>query len=52
LSFLRSLHGRAIDGLKESAVKLALRRAQWTFYALAPVFLVLGHHIMGKRWWV
>jgi len=35
---------------KESAVKQALRRAQWTFYALAPVLLVLGYHTMGKRW--
>ena len=37
-------------GMKESAVKQALRRAQWTFYALAPVLLVLGYHTMGKRW--
>lgn len=37
-------------GMKESAVKQALRRAQWTVYALAPVLLVLGHVLMGKRW--
>jgi hypothetical protein len=36
--------------MKESAVIQALRRAQWTFYALAPFLLVLGHHLTGKRW--
>jgi hypothetical protein len=37
------------DNHKESAVKQALRQAQWTFYALAPVLLVLDQ-IWGKRW--
>jgi len=42
--------GEITDGIKESAVKQALRRAQLMFYALAPVLLVLGYHTMGKRW--
>ena len=42
--------GDTTDGMKESAVKQAFRRAQFMFYALAPVLLVLGYHTMGKRW--
>jgi hypothetical protein len=41
--------GAREHGTKESAVKAALRRAQWTLYALAPVLLVFAHS-MGKRW--
>jgi hypothetical protein len=37
--------------VEESAVKQALRRVQWTLYALAPALLVFGHQLMGKRWW-
>ncbi len=32
-------------------MKQALRRVQWTFYALAPIIMVFGFHTMGKRWW-
>jgi hypothetical protein len=47
----RGMRATTLAQTKESVVKLALRRVQWTLYALAPVFLALGYHVNGKRWW-